>query len=74
MEQDTRPVQVKDIRVGDLIDLQGDSALGHHPLTEYEFMEVIEIEKESPDCIVLYFNGMAAGYESNQVMMVANLS
>jgi len=63
-------VKVRDLKVGDLVDLEGDEILGHHVETAYEYSEVIEIDQEKPDLIVLYFNGMAAGYDPDKVMII----
>ena len=67
---ETATIPVRDVRVGDLVDLEGDESLGHHPETPWEYAEVVEIEQESPSCIVLYFDSMAAGYDPGQIMTI----
>lgn len=77
-DSDEMTVQVRNIQVGDCVDLEDDPIFGKtddeefkvHPIVEFEYCEVMEIDQESPDCIVLYFDGMAAGYDPGQIMTI----
>ena len=66
-----RLVKVKDLKVGDFIDLEGDRNLGHHISVEFEYSKVCEIINETDDCIVVAFDdGMTAGYGPEELMKV----
>jgi hypothetical protein len=62
----------KELQPGDLVDLQGDSVLGHHPEFQFELAEVVEIERETDDCYVVYFDNHAAGYAPDHVFKVGD--
>jgi len=69
----TRKIKVKDIQVGDKIDLESCPHLKTHTMAEFEFGRVCEIEHE-PDCIVLHFENIgdpsACGYSPEAELMV----
>lgn len=61
------------LRIGDRVDLENDIFAdpdgyvsgpnnSSHPEFQYEFQEVLEIERESEDCICVYFNNFACGF------------
>jgi hypothetical protein len=54
------PIRAADINVGDLIDLESDLyADPNHDQTPFEFlfMEVAGVERETPDCVRIDFEG-----------------
>lgn len=64
---------VSDIKVGDLLDLQGDTFAdnGNHPEFEFEYQPVYEIEKESADCIVLHCDNFSCGFPPNYFIEIS---
>ncbi len=64
------------LRIGDRVDLEGDIFAdprggasdslsmvdSEHPEFAYEFQEVMEIERESEDCMCVYFINFACGF------------
>jgi hypothetical protein len=65
--------QVKDLRIGDRVDLQGDSIAdnGEHPEFEFEFESVAEIEPETKACTVIHFDsGFSCGFPPDHWLTV----
>lgn len=56
--------RVDELRPGDRVDLQNDPIAdnGEHPEFEFEFLEVAEIDCETPECTVVYFNNFTCGF------------
>jgi hypothetical protein len=53
----------RDLREGDLVDLESCPYCHDEPNAEYEYAEVCEIERESPDCIAVGYAWTGAGYD-----------
>jgi hypothetical protein len=67
------PEPVEQLRPGQLVDLAGDPfADPHqdHPRYEWEFMEVVEVERESPNCIRVAFEDDSIGFPPSHVLKV----
>lgn len=50
---------------GDMVDLQGDrfaDPKNNYPPFEFEYSTVMEIDRETPTCIAIYFDGFACGF------------
>jgi hypothetical protein len=58
---DESPVQVSELRVGDLVDLEGDPYADprRDPMNcfEFELAEVASVERETADCVAVGFEG-----------------
>ena len=64
--------KVTAIKEGDRVDLSSCPYLKSHPSAEYEYAEVTEVERETPDCIVIYYEGIdGIGYPIDQELLVA---
>ena len=53
-------IQVRQLRIGDLVDLEGDGFADpqrKHTQFESELAEVVAIENETPGCIAVSFEG-----------------
>ena len=60
-----RRVMVKNLKEGDLIDLEGDDFADPDKSDEmltYEMLEVFEIEKETEFCTCVYFSNKTVGF------------
>lgn len=58
-------VKVKHLKVGDMVDLEGDVFADpdhDHVSLEFELATVEGIDQETAHCIVIYFNGIAVGF------------
>lgn len=65
--------KISELEVGDLVDLEGDQfADPKHDnfLFECEYQVVAEIETETPDCTVVYFDGGAFGFPPQHIVEV----
>ena len=53
-----------DLMPGDLVDLEDDPFAdnGEHPEFEFEFCEVIDVERETPDCVRVDFDNYSCGF------------
>lgn len=52
-----------DLLPGDMVDLESCPHLKNEPLAEFEYGEVVSVVRESPDCVVVSYEGIsAAGY------------
>lgn len=64
-------IKVKDLKVGDQVDLESCPFLKNQPNAEFTYAEVVEIVEESPTCIVVdYDSGGTAGYDPEQVLSI----
>lgn len=54
-----KQVAVRDLKVGDMVDLQDDpyADKNHNPFLECEYVIVAKIESETPDCVAVWFEG-----------------
>lgn len=50
-------IQVKDLRIGDYVDLEGDPFVEPNVMFESEYMTVASIYHETPTCIAVGFEG-----------------
>lgn len=58
------------LRAGDRVDLEGDR-YGEQFGAEYEFAEVEEIQRETPECVCVYFtNFNAVGFPTQHFVKV----
>ena len=62
--------KVEDLQVGDLVDLQSCPYLNNQPSAEFEYAEVCEVQQETPGCVAVYYDGMAAGYPTGTILDV----
>jgi len=70
-KHDMIEVPVTDIRVGDRVDLESCPYLNKHASAPYEYAEVVMVERETPECIVLGYEGIDnIGYPINQTLRV----
>jgi hypothetical protein len=72
-DPDTVPVKVRDLRVGDMVDLQDPAShLSHEPLAEFEYGVVGEIDadREAPLIIVEFENIGTAAYAPDDFLFM----
>lgn len=68
--------RIDSLRVGDLIDLQGDRFADpseSNPDTgwmEFELAKVLEIDRETESCIAVYFDSITVGFPPDHVVSV----
>ncbi len=58
-------IKAKDIEIGALVDLEGNifaDPKRQNPVFECEYQEVIEIELETPECVLIHFAGASVGF------------
>jgi hypothetical protein len=66
-------VQAKDLRPGDMFDLEGCPYVSDPAgRFEYEYATVIEIERETPDCVLIGYDGGAFGVPPDYEFYVEN--
>ncbi len=70
-----RLVAAKDIREGDVLDLEGDKyadqpSADHANNFEYEYQPVHEVERETADCIRIGGDGWLVGFPENHLLTV----
>lgn len=56
---------------GDMVDLEGDKYADpdrEHPWLEYELATVVEVVRETPECVCVYFEGLAVGFPVAHVL------
>jgi hypothetical protein len=72
-DKECLPQRVADLRVGDRVDLESCPHLGHKDgWWQYEYATVGHIERETSDCICIWWDGADnVGYSPNQMLMVA---
>lgn len=67
-------VAAKDVKEGDLVDLEGDTYADpdrDHPAFESEFQTVMEVEHETPECVAIGFDGFdVVGFPVDHVLKV----
>lgn len=64
MEDDERLVKIRDLKPGDMVDLQGDPYAdpNHEAIElEYELMSVYEVVEETPGCFLVTCNNFDFG-------------
>ncbi len=69
------PVQACDLRPGQLVDLEEDpfaDPLSDHRRYEWEFMEVMEVVRESGTCVRVDFDDDSIGFPADHVLTVLN--
>lgn len=52
--------RAKNVKVGDLVDLEGDEYAdpgNDQPYLQDQYVEVIEVEQETPECVLIAFEG-----------------
>lgn len=62
-----------DVRAGQLVDLEGDEfadPLLDHRRYYWELIEVMDVERESPDCVRIDFDGESVGFPTNHLLKV----
>lgn len=78
MTQDTKRVRVRDLKVGDLADLEGDryaDPLHSNPLLEFEYAEIEAITPETPTCTCVWFLGFdAVGFPPDHLVRIKEKS
>lgn len=69
----TSPVRVQNVRIGDAIDLESCPYLRNEPIAPYEYGRVERFEIETPDCVVIGYEGIdEVGYPINTVLRRSN--
>lgn len=69
--------RIDELKVGDLVDLEADvfaNSNGEHPEYEFELAQVVEIERETPTCICVYFETGAVGFPPEHLVSVQEQS
>lgn len=62
-----------DLTPGDLVDLEGDQFADpekDHPLYQYEFQEVMDVDVETSECVCIYFTGVTCGFPHNHELEI----
>lgn len=63
------------IREGDLVDLESCPYLNRHPSAAFQFATVDHVERETDECVVIWFEGIdAVGYPTGTVLHVVQPS
>lgn len=57
IDPDTNEIKAGELREGDLVDLESIEYTKDHPLAEYEFCEVLSVERDG-DAVALSINGV----------------
>jgi len=73
LEESTQIIAIKDLKAGDVLDLEGDPIAdpSHtNVLLENEFQVVDEIEAETTACTVVYCQDFSCGFQSNHLVKV----
>lgn len=69
----TRRVKVEDLKEGDLVDLSSCPFLKNHPSAEFEYATVGFVEEETPNCILVGYDGIDhVGYPKGTELLVAD--
>ncbi len=70
-DPDTQTISVRDLVEGDMVDLVEIPELADEPSAEFEYCEVVSIERETEDCIVVGFNcNRALGMDPNTSIII----
>lgn len=65
-------VKIRDLRIGDMVDLSTHKITADHPTAEMNYAEVVEVEQETTGCTCVYFEGVDAyGLPSDDYIFVA---
>jgi hypothetical protein len=71
--QTTKRIKVTDIKEGMKADLESCPYLKNHPTAEYEYAEVSFVQRETPDCMVIGYEGIdPVGYPVNTELVIAD--
>lgn len=57
--------RIDELKEGDLVDLAGDifaDPRDDNPALECEFATVLDVERETPECVCIYFDSITAGF------------
>ena len=68
---------VKDIKVGDMLDLAGDKYAdpdNSNTFFEYQYAEVMDLVNETPSCICIYTEAGAFGMPPEHLVKLSNSS
>jgi hypothetical protein len=70
VDEDIQLVPARDVREGDMIDLEGDPFAddGQHPEHEFEFAIVEGSELETPECIRIDFDSTSVGFPPDHML------
>lgn len=62
-----------ELKPGDLVDLEHDPYAddGHHLEFESEYQLVLDVERETPDCVRVDFEGLSCGFPPGHLFKVA---
>lgn len=64
--------KVEDLIEGDLVDLSSCPFLKNHPSATFEYAQVVLVEQETPDCVVIGYEGVDhVGYKVGTVLTVS---
>ena len=61
-------VKASQLRCGDLVDLEADMYADperDNPALECEFAEVMDVERETDDCVCVYFDSITVGFPAS---------
>lgn len=66
--------RVDELQPGDMLDLEGDfyADNGHHPEFEFMYQPVWDVERETPDCLVVHCDNFSCGFPPYHVVAVAD--
>ncbi len=62
--------RVRDLREGDLVDLESCPHLHGDPLASFEYAQVLEIAHEGPECIAVDYVSGGAGYSPDALLVI----
>ena len=69
------PTPVRDLKVGDYVDLEGDQyAAEDDDVWCFLFAEVAGIEVETPECIRVDFDGYSYGFPTDHIVNVHKMA
>lgn len=58
-------ITAEEVHEGDLIDLEGDPYADQErdkPCLQYEYAKVLEVRRETEDCVCVYFDNLTVGF------------
>lgn len=65
--------RIDELKIGDLVDLANDKFAdpnGTNQEFSFEYLTVREIDRETPSCIVVYFDDYACGFPPSHVVTI----
>lgn len=66
--------KVEDLVIGDKVDLESCPHLKDHPTAQFEYAEVVHVERETPDCVVIGYEGIDhIGYKVGTLLAVESV-